>query len=575
MPDAKINVPRMMLETAQNYTDPREILRELIQDSLDAGAKTIRVDVNLVDTAEGQSVNFNIEDDGSGIPANNFSNFFDAANSTKTEENNIGYKGLGTSICYNSNRIILESWVDGVKYCSVADKPYASLYNNQPVTYLESEVVPNVEEKVHGTRVTIEGYLKNSGENFIDHYSHAPLRDYVLWDTAFGSIRGQFENIIDPPILFLHTYDSDVPALQKEFKYKIQNGYEEIPFGHVFPDKEVTSIAELKKLAIDARDNHWEDYFSKRIFAKEIFIDGLKKPVQIVIWLEGDKCKKSYNPMIRGKNLPKSATRNGMYTVQQKYGLILCKRYIPIQQSNEWIVGKGSYTKYHAFINYDDFSLTSNRSSINNTNPNTIKKIKDKLNEILDELQKKKEFKEISDLQTAAGNERSAASEDAEFAQRLKKSKTRKSLMLGNVRYYEPIYEGEAALLFDGILQTFPESVNFEILDYNTHDGVDFLTRSQPDIPLENDNTLGFTELKHNLEKQRLNHSFLKLRNIVIYDAKGIKTGNTLVDLSGKMLQFQKKADGWILADFQGEVGHSIKVFVMKDFLESKGIVMS
>jgi hypothetical protein len=575
MPLAKINQPKMFLETALSFTDPREVFREAIQDSLDAGAKKIIIDVILEDTAMGQSVKIIIEDDGTGLPPEKISNFMDLADSTKKEGETIGYLGVGTAPYWNSERVTLETWVEAKKYISVVEKPYATLFQNQLFTYSEPEMVSNIEGIQHGTRVTIEGYLKNSGENFIDHYSHPAVRDYILWKTVFGSIICQFEVIENPPRLYLRTYDSDEKTLQKEFRFQIKDGYEEIRFGHVFPEADVTSKEELKKLAEEARDSRWEEYACKRLYAQEVFVDGLDKPIQVLIWYEGDQCKKKINPMIRDGTKPSSSVRGMMYKVQDRYGFIVCKDYIPIQYANNWIQGKGSYTKYHAFINYNGFSLTSNRSSIDNTNPNVIKKIKDKLNEILDEIQKKKEFKDFLDLRVVADNERSAITEDLEFARRLKKCKSRKSVVLGNVRYYEPHFEAEAALLFDGILQTYPDCIHYEILDYNTADGIDFLVREQPGIPIENDNTVGYTELKHNLDKEKLNHSFSKLRNIVIYDKRGLKIGDVIVDLSGKKLMLQKVSGDLVLADYLGEVGHSVKLFVMKDFLESKGLAMS
>ena len=575
MPYAKINQPKAFMETVLNFTSPCEAIREALQDSVDAGAQNIWVDVTLVETADGQPVNIVIRDDGSGIEPGEFSHFFDLADSTKNEADYIGYLGLGSAIYFNSDRVTLESWVNGQKYVSVSDKPYATLFQNQLVEYSEPELVPNTEGYQHGTRVTIESYLKSTGEKYIDHYSHPALKDYIQWFTVFASFKGQFEKLENPPKLYLRTFDSNEKALQKEFCFNIVDGYEEIPYGHVFPDREMTAPEELKRIAVEERVSRWDEFFCKRVFCEEVFIDGLSKPVQIVIWLEGDQCKKRYNKMIRDNLKPTSIVRGTMYKTQDRYGFWAGKKYIPIQRIDNMINGKGSYTKYHAMVNYDDFSLTSNRSSIDNTNQNTIRKIKDKLNVILAELQKTKEFKEMKDSQVSADNERGAENEDAAFAKRLKKSKARKSVVLGNVRYYEPTCEGETAILLDGILQTYPECFNFEILDYNTNCGIDFLVREQPGIPIENDSTVGFVELKYTLDKTALNHSFTKLRGIVLYDKKGIKPSDILVDLTGKKLMLQKVNGNLVLADYLGEVGHSINLYVIKDFMEAKEIQMA
>ncbi|MBV8808202.1 MAG: hypothetical protein JO033_05965 [Acidobacteriaceae bacterium] len=68
-----------------------------------------------------------------------------------------------------------------------------------------------------------------------------------------------------------------------------------------------------------------------------------------VFSVEGKRVKYDSNPMLRrpGYNAPE-----GAYTVQDRYGLWLCKVFIPIQRKNEWITTKGSeFTKLHAFFN--------------------------------------------------------------------------------------------------------------------------------------------------------------------------------------------------------------------------------
>ena len=68
----------------------------------------------------------------------------------------------------------------------------------------------------------------------------------------------------------------------------------------------------------------------------------------------------------------------GAYTIQERYGLWLCKDFMPIQRKNEWITTKGSeYTKFHAFINCQDLRLTANRGSIENTPSEVLQDLMD------------------------------------------------------------------------------------------------------------------------------------------------------------------------------------------------------
>ena len=86
---------------------------------------------------------------------------------------------------------------------------------------------------------------------------------------------------------------------------------------------------------------------------------------QAVFYVEGTKVKYEYNPMIRrsGYTAPE-----GSYTIQDRYGIWVCKDFMPIKRVNEWITSKGTeYTKLHAFINCQGLRLPANRGSFENT----------------------------------------------------------------------------------------------------------------------------------------------------------------------------------------------------------------
>lgn len=105
---------------------------------------------------------------------------------------------------------------------------------------------------------------------------------------------------------------------------------------------------------------------------------------QAVFYIEGTKVKYGYNPMIRrsGHTAPE-----GSYTVQDRYGIWICKDFMPIQRKNEWITSKRSeYTKFHAFINCQGLRLTANRGSIENTPSETLHDLKDVVKEIYDDI---------------------------------------------------------------------------------------------------------------------------------------------------------------------------------------------
>ena len=102
--------------------------------------------------------------------------------------------------------------------------------------------------------------------------------------------------------------------------------------------------------------------------------------------LKGMKQNKNTNSLLRKKKI----NAKGYYKVADRYGIWLCKDYIPIQRVNDWISGFGSgsnsYTLLHGFINCQSLKLTANRGSIANTEPQIIEELKLKLKVMLDEI---------------------------------------------------------------------------------------------------------------------------------------------------------------------------------------------
>jgi hypothetical protein len=63
------------------------------------------------------------------------------------------------------------------------------------------------------------------------------------------------------------------------------------------------------------------------------------------------------------------------YTVSDRYGIYVCKDFIPIERKNERFADRSEWTKWHAFINCQSFHLTANRSSVENTPTDLVQAI--------------------------------------------------------------------------------------------------------------------------------------------------------------------------------------------------------
>lgn len=104
----QIDFRHVLTELAVNRKDPCEVLRELISNSYDAGAKTILYFPIL------QNEGFVFFDDGDGLDQTKkirgitpYNAFFSIGKSTKTFGTTVGYKCQGTKLCFASSRFAL------------------------------------------------------------------------------------------------------------------------------------------------------------------------------------------------------------------------------------------------------------------------------------------------------------------------------------------------------------------------------------------------------------------------------------------------------------------------------------
>ena len=124
---------------------------------------------------------------------------------------------------------------------------------------------------------------------------------------------------------------------------------------------------------------------------------------------------------------------------------------------------------------------------------------------------------------------------------------------------------GKVQLLEPGL---FP----FEILDYDTHSGLDVIVKSNHTTPIYQ-SRLYYVELKYYLSKF-FNHSFENLHSIVCWDTD-VKQGDTIQDVARqerKMVINPLTVSGDYTRYFLDapHIAHKIEVYVLKDYLREK-----
>jgi hypothetical protein len=542
-----VDAVREFLEIAGDFTNPLEVIREAISNAIDAGASEIKINFSQPKAVGGYVLTITIEDDGRGMDAQDLQSFFDLGNSAKRHDPNlIGEKGHGTKVYFNCGSIIVGTTRDGVTLTADMDQPFSNLHDGKlPRANVTRASTPAA---APGTKITIKGFNNNQGELF----THDRLRDYINWFTKFGSFERTFgyEDHTQKVIL-LKGLDVTQP--------------ERIEFGHFFPE-ESPPIGELFNTHVVRAP----DYYCKKIIHRGTLTHYPSIHYDAVFYIEGNRVKQSYNRMLRrqGYNPPK-----GGYTVQERYGIWMCKDFIPIERKNEWIASKGSeFTKFHAFFNCQDLSLTANRGSIANTPPAILADIREEVQSIYQHIIASDYWRDMDWLESEANAYLTSEKEKRDFIWRQDRAVKANIARFKDVILVEPSRESGVYALLIQLATLQPDLFPFTIVDYDTHSGIDVIAKMRDITPTGN-STLYYVELKYFFESV-MNHSFENMGYIVCWDT-AVKHGSKVTDLASvERTLFVAPADpkegnytGYFLRQ---NFKQDIQIFVLKDYLREK-----
>jgi hypothetical protein len=299
----------------------------------------------------------------------------------------------------------------------------------------------------------------------------------------------------------------------------------------------------------------------------------------MVFYIEGDKAK-GYNRMIRRQGVE---VREGMYSVEERYGLLACRDYIPIQNVTEWVSRgqRAASTKYHGFVNCQQFKLTANRGDVGNTDEALMQAIRETVVEwfertVLNDPTYQKYEEELA-LEVTY---RRPEEEDREHKKRKRLAVAKKICVKGNdsllarkqIEFFEPRQEIEVYAIFSMLYSLNPELFGFKVVDYDAHRGYDALVETKMTPGLDKE-TLRFVEFKRSLE-QEFNHSFAKLAAVVCWDCN-LPPGESVKDIRGETRSLKVTKPGGNLTYtkymLQSDTDErNIEVFVLKDYLREK-----
>jgi len=556
--EPEVNSSAEFFEIVNDFGDPLELVREAISNSVDWEATYIKIHFT-VETIDGtRRLVIYIEDDGLGMKKEVLSKSFWGLGHSESRilKNNgkpdlIGEKGHGTKIYLRSESVEVRTKSQDGIYESICLSPFKSLSNQELHKPRIKEIEDYIPEKESGTNIKIIGYNDNERSSFVQDI----VRDYIKWFTKAGSIEQKFG--IDK---------------NKDFKIFLKcldaEEFEEIEFGHTFPEENSDINKLFDDLEFDAAD-YYVKYFK---YENERLKNHPEVTFDLIVSIEGDQIKRDYNPMIQER----TRRETGRYKVADRYGLWICKDYMPITKVNDWISGFGtgsnSMTMVHGFVNCQELKLTANRGAISNTDPQIQSELKQRIQEIFDEIDTYLHEKGIYTLRGWQKEYKTLNQETAEYKRRIKSIKKRKTCDYQNRVFIEPQNEAEVFGLFMSIYSLHPEKFLFEPLDYNTSRGIDLIARNKTKNKIS-ESEFWYVELKF-IFKKDFNHAFRHLRWLLCWDFdKNISETTELIGVEEsdiRYLKTEKDEDDKPLyfLDKRARGGNRIEIIRLKEFLE-------
>ena len=349
-----------------------------------------------------------------------------------------------------------------------------------------------------------------------------------------------------------------------------------IPYGHPFPEDNYDFRS------LQSKDNRRpENYFIRRWVSGPIKVQGFPDcEFEIVFSVEGDSAKRDQNIMLKRVGRPEKTPfpyEMARYTVSDRYGIYVCRDYIPIERKNERFADRSEWTKWHAFINCQSFHLTANRSSVENTPADLLQSIyKSAEDYIVQYVLGSDEYEEFARRIALEVGRRKAEREKKDVVRRYKAYQEKKRFQVSaggkTLEFLEPRTEQGVLWLVGQLIGLWPEHFKWlKVVDLDSHFGYDLLVLRRHH--LTDAEEPAFVELKYNLrDSADFNHSFDYLSSIVCWETN-LHEDEELVDIREHSRVFkiakpneERLSTKYFLNNPGG--GLNIEVVVLRKYLE-------
>ncbi|WP_224450558.1 ATP-binding protein [Haloprofundus salilacus] len=370
-----VNEVNEFLETASDFENPLELIREALSNSYDARAENVEIQID--ELSDGRT-RIRIKDDGVGMDADGLASFFDLGNSNKS--NSIGYKGHGTKIYYKSDSVTVETVKDGSHYHAEMEQPWKRLNNHQLPEY-QYQISPADEASF--TKIEIVGF--RSGDSFSSRkITYNRLDHYINWKTIGGSLAHRFDEDAHEMTISLELDDSldrTQGTLSQSSRFK---------FPPKRTDFETTSDV----------DNLCKHY-PKKILT--VNVDGKEVQIEVVGFVAGKAAR---------EELP----THGRHSSQ--FGVWLAKDHIKVERVNDVIGSDHEPSRFFFVANCQALELSANRETIRNKSDSVYSAVKAELRRFITRVTENEWYREYTEARRAAQQVRASASQSESIANR-------------------------------------------------------------------------------------------------------------------------------------------------------------
>lgn len=565
------NVGKELFEIASDFASPIEVIRESLHNSYDAGAKNVRLVAAAEQLPDGRRVlTITVSDDGQGMSGEMLDHFFGLGWSDKPRlagRDPIGFKGHGTKIFYQASEIAVLTRRTGADaaFVNLRDARNAVFQKMlpQPQSLPASEAAEAGIQLAGetGTTIRLRDFTPDSG-NLIDAFRCHAIESYLRWFTVFGSFKHVVHGSRPDAPLRLAIQGTDKPTLK------------EMDFGHRWPE---TDAVDLKLLKLNDERRPF-NFFRKSFRAAQQTIEGGYK-IDIAALFEGRRGR-----LERDQDIARQRV-GGLYAEEERYGLWLCRDYIPVEQRFDWLNDDAcpktgvDLARPLIFLNCQDFSLTANRGSVGNSSARLLEAVRKGLYEFIDEILVDKDLERFFNEYKDDLFSRLREKDRRALQRRVDRYNSRQlcTVSLSNGQshsFFEPTREITLFGLVSEIQLLDPKLLGLEVLDYDDHCGIDLLVRraTTPDDMLDA-KKVAYVELKYGLGSQ-LNHTFDHLSAVICWDIS-VGDNDMVYDASNVAFRVQQSVrDGVthtrLLPQPGDRLQHNVTVLVLKRLLKEK-----